>query len=27
MVISVALIWAVVVGLCCCLWLILGIRR
>ncbi|KAF5889293.1 cholesterol 7-alpha-monooxygenase-like, partial [Clarias magur] len=27
MVISVALIWAVVVGLCCCLWLVLGIRR
>ncbi|XP_076832838.1 cytochrome P450 7A1 [Brachyhypopomus gauderio] len=24
---SVALIWAFVVGLCCCLWLILGIRR
>uniref|UniRef100_A0A8B9K7L4 Cytochrome P450, family 7, subfamily A, polypeptide 1 n=1 Tax=Astyanax mexicanus TaxID=7994 RepID=A0A8B9K7L4_ASTMX len=25
--ISVALIWAVVVALCCCLWLFLGIRR
>ncbi|XP_030630211.1 cytochrome P450 7A1 [Chanos chanos] len=27
MIISIALIWAVVVGICCCLWLILGIRR
>ncbi|XP_048868282.1 cytochrome P450 7A1 [Brienomyrus brachyistius] len=27
MVISVALIWGVVVGFCCCLWLLLGIRR
>ncbi|XP_063076159.1 cytochrome P450 7A1 [Engraulis encrasicolus] len=25
--ISIAFIWAVVVGLCCCLWLVLGIRR
>ncbi|KAG7488479.1 hypothetical protein MATL_G00035240 [Megalops atlanticus] len=27
MILSVALIWGVVVGLCCCLWLILGVRR
>ncbi|XP_026883244.2 cytochrome P450 7A1 [Electrophorus electricus] len=27
MIMSVALIWAFVVGLCCCLWLILGFRR
>lgn len=27
MILSVALIWAVVVGLCCCLWLITGVRR
>ncbi|KAL2098340.1 hypothetical protein ACEWY4_007547 [Coilia grayii] len=25
--ISIAFIWAVVVGFCCCLWLVLGIRR
>lgn len=27
MILSIALIWAIVVGLCCCLWLITGIRR
>ncbi|XP_066576153.1 cytochrome P450 7A1 [Amia ocellicauda] len=27
MILSIALIWGFVVGLCCCLWLILGIRR
>ncbi|XP_036375178.1 cytochrome P450 7A1-like [Megalops cyprinoides] len=27
MVLSVALIWGIVVALCCCLWLVLGIRR
>ncbi|XP_065132273.1 cytochrome P450 7A1 [Paramisgurnus dabryanus] len=27
MILSIALIWAVVVGICCCLWLILGVRR
>ncbi|XP_006003615.1 cytochrome P450 7A1 [Latimeria chalumnae] len=27
MMLSIALIWGVVVALCCCLWLVLGIRR
>lgn len=27
MIISIALIWAVVVGFCCLLWLAVGIRR
>jgi len=27
MILSIALIWAIVVALCCCLWLITGIRR
>ncbi|XP_051989175.1 cytochrome P450 7A1-like [Xyrauchen texanus] len=27
MILSIALIWAIVVGLCCCLWLITGIRK